>query len=80
MDKVNLATIITTIQECIMRLVKDSIKGLCTAGHGCKYDHRCLECGKFGHGAHICRNKAGTDGKVNNSVPSGGANATAAQK
>ena len=55
-------------------------KGLCTAGRGCKYNHRCLECGKFGHGAHICRNKAGADGKVNNSVPSGGANAAAVQK
>ena len=30
-------------------------KGLCTAGLSCKYDHRCLECGKFGHGVHICR-------------------------
>ena len=30
-------------------------KGLCTAGTSCKYDHRCLECRKFGHGAHICR-------------------------
>ena len=31
--------------------------GLCTAGRGCKYDHRCKECGKFGHRAHICRKK-----------------------
>ena len=30
-------------------------KGLCVTGRNCKYDHRCLECGKFGHGAHICR-------------------------
>ena len=32
-------------------------KGLCTAGASCKYDHRCMvkECGKWGHGAHICR-------------------------
>ena len=34
-------------------------RGLCTAGKNCKYDHRCLECGKFGHGAHICSNKKG---------------------
>ena len=26
-------------------------KGKCTAGMGCRFDHRCLECGKFGHGA-----------------------------
>ena len=32
-------------------------KGLCTAGRNCKYDHHCLECGKFGHGAHICRKR-----------------------
>ena len=32
-------------------------KGLCTAGRNCKYDHKCLECGKFGHGAHICRRR-----------------------
>ena len=30
-------------------------KGLCTAGKTCKYDHKCLGCGKFGHGVHICR-------------------------
>ena len=32
-------------------------KGICTAGKSCKYDHRCTvpKCGKFGHGAHICR-------------------------
>ena len=32
-------------------------KGLCTAGRACKYDHRCLGCGKFCHGVHICCNK-----------------------
>ena len=32
-------------------------KGLCTAGMGCRYEHRCLECGKFGHGEHICCKK-----------------------
>ena len=32
-------------------------KGLCTVGRNCKYDHKCLECGKFGHGAHICRRR-----------------------
>ena len=37
-------------------------KGLCTLGRNCKYDHRCLGCGKFGHGVHICRKK--TSGEV----------------
>ena len=32
-------------------------KGRCTYGLSCKFDHRCSvkKCGKFGHGAHICR-------------------------
>ena len=36
-------------------------KGLCTAGHNCKYDHRCTmpSCGKYGHGTHICRKRNG---------------------
>ena len=32
-------------------------KGKCSNGVSCKYDHRCDECGKFGHGAHICRKR-----------------------
>ena len=32
-------------------------KGLCLAGLKCNFDHRCLECGKFGHRAHICRKR-----------------------
>ena len=34
-------------------------KEICTAGSSCKYDHRCTvpDCGKFGHGAHICRKR-----------------------
>ena len=36
-------------------------KGKCTKGYRCQFDHRCLKCGKFGHGEHICRNK--TTGK-----------------
>ena len=35
-------------------------KGKCTAGASCRYDHRCDVCGKWGHGAHICRNKTGS--------------------
>ena len=30
-------------------------KGKCTYGFNCKFDHKCLICGKFGHGAHNCR-------------------------
>ena len=37
-------------------------KGLCTAGLSCKYDHHCLECGKFGNGEHICRRKSNNEG------------------
>ena len=34
-------------------------RGKCHEGASCKYDHRCTvpECGKFGHGAHICRKR-----------------------
>ena len=32
-------------------------KGKCTSGLSCRYEHKCLNCGKFGHGAHICRKK-----------------------
>ena len=32
-------------------------KGLCSLRKSCKFDHHCLECGKFGHGAYICRSK-----------------------
>ena len=32
-------------------------KRLCTAGMGCRYEHHCFECGKFGHGEHICRKR-----------------------
>ena len=50
-------------------------KGKCNKGFRCNFDHRCLECGKFGHGAHICRNKTGTDpqrqGKAGASSASG---------
>ena len=41
-------------------------KGKCPNGNSCKYEHRCevKECGKYGHGAHICqkRNKNGNGG------------------
>ena len=32
-------------------------RGKCTFGLSCKFDHHCSvkKCGKFGHGAHICR-------------------------
>ena len=32
-------------------------KGKCPNGALCRYQHRCDECGKFGHGAHICRRR-----------------------
>ena len=38
-------------------------QGKCTVGSSCKYDHRCLECGKFEHGEHICRKKLNKQGE-----------------
>ena len=37
-------------------------KGKCTYGNNCKFEHRCSECNKFGHGAHICRRANGGGG------------------
>ena len=39
-------------------------KGLCSRGRGCRYVHHCLECSKFGHGAHICRRRLNTEGET----------------
>ena len=33
-------------------------KGKCHSGMACRYERKCLNCGKFGHGAHICRRKS----------------------
>ena len=41
-------------------------KGKCTAGTSCRCDHRCDACGKWGHGAHICRNKVGNSPATGN--------------
>ena len=30
-------------------------RGRCTYGVNCKYDHKCLYCGKIGHGIVVCR-------------------------
>ena len=47
-------------------------KGKCMNGNSCKYDHRCEYCGKFGHGAHICRKRLNKnnsqDGSSNSSA------------
>ena len=45
-------------------------RGKCNFGPGCKYEHRCLNCGKFGHGLHNCRrlNNKGNSGN-NSTVP-----------
>ena len=44
-------------------------KGKCTRGLRCHFEHRCLICGKFGHGAHICRSR---DTATNSVTPAGG--------
>ena len=43
-------------------------KGRCPNGNSCKYEHRCdvKECGKFGHGAHICRKRNCNNTNVSN--------------
>ena len=39
--------------------------GNCTFGVGCDYEHKCLICGKYGHGAHIVRKAGVGKGNVN---------------
>ena len=47
----------------------DSIKGFVQLEEIAKYDHHCTvpSCGKFGHGAHICRKRIANEGGVNSS-------------
>ena len=35
--------------------------GKCTYGLGCKFEHKCALCGKYGHGSHNCRRAHGTE-------------------
>ena len=47
-------------------------KGKCHSGSACQYEHKCLNCGKFGHGEHICQRK-GERGDRTNQEPLGNA-------
>ena len=42
-------------------------RGNCTFGLSCRYEHHCSvpKCGKFGHGAHICRLRLATEAQAN---------------
>ena len=57
-------------------------RGQCTAGLSCKYKHRCTvpECGKFGHGAHICRKRNNQSNPSNASAGPVAANSTTAKQ
>ena len=56
MASIHMAPGNTKIKEAYYRFNK----GRCTFGDRCKFDHRCLICSKFSHGAHNCR--CGTGG------------------
>ena len=47
-------------------------KGKCPNGPSCKYEHHCTvpKCGKFGHGAHICRKRLGAAKNSNGNTAS----------
>ena len=38
-------------------------KGKCTYGSKCKFEHKCGICGKYGHGAHLCRRGSESQGE-----------------
>ena len=44
-------------------------KGKCHSGaSSCRYKHRCLNCGKFGHGSHICKRKSDRTENLNSAL------------
>ena len=43
-------------------------KGKCPNGAVCKYLHKCEECGKFGHEAHICHKRKSATPTANTTV------------
>ena len=53
-------------------------RGKCNYGPRCKFEHRCSvrNCGKFRHGAHVCRKRTGYNGespaRVANHAPNNG--------
>ena len=59
-------------QKCKKDVCKRFNKGLCTAGLSCKYDHWCIECERFGHGAHICRRRSSNQNGNASSGPGSG--------
>ena len=55
-------------------LCKRFNKGRCTFGPGCRFEHHCKYCKKFGHGIHVCCklkfDKAQNGGSSRNRNPS----------
>ena len=44
-------------------------QGKCNLGAACRYKHKCLGCGKFEHGVHICHKKGNAEGGEPRSKP-----------
>ena len=49
-------------------LCKRFNKGKCSFGAGCRFEHRCKYCKKFGHGMHICRKLKADRANANKNV------------
>ena len=54
------------VKDDLKKLYFDFNAGYCSYGAGCRFDHRCSFCLKFGHGSFNCRKAAQKGGNNNN--------------
>ena len=62
-DKLKHENYVETGRPKVKEECKRFNKRKCHLGNKCRYEHKCLGCGKFGHAQHICRQKEGKTAK-----------------